>query len=589
MTNQEIANLLRNIAASYSIKDDRKFRFQILAYQKAAETIANSPLELYDLYREDKLQVLPGIGVTIRDRLIELFKTGHVKHFDFVLKGIPESVFTLIDIPKFGPKTAYKLTIKFSLKNPKTVVDDLIKAAKKGKIAKIEGFGEKSEKDLLQSLLEYKRGKNKASRMVLPYASEIAENLLEYLKKSKYVIQAYTLGSLRRMKPTIGDVDIAVASDKPKEVIEHFVNYPYKDRVIEKGDVSASILVSNGKQIDLMVQPNDRFGALLQHFTGSKDHNVRLREFSLKKRLSLSERGIKDLKSSNREIKKYDTEEKFYQALGLQWIPPEMREDTGEIELSSQNKLPKLIELSDIKGDLHLHSSFPIEPSHDLGQNSMETMIKTAIDLKYKYIGFSEHNPSVSKHNKQQIYSLIQKRNDKIDQLQLSNKNIRIIKLLEIDVLVDGNMAIDNKSLNILDGAIVSIHSSFGMSKEEMTKRVINGLSHPKAKILAHPTGRLLNIRPGYELDFEKIFDYCKKNNKALEINSWYTRLDLTDQIIRKAVDAGIKMVINTDSHASSQMFLMRYGVAMARRGWAKKSDILNTLEYNEFIKWLKS
>ncbi len=588
MNNQEIARLFRNIAASYSIKDEKKFRFQILAYQKAAETIANSPSELSDLYKEDKLQILPGIGATISKRLNELFEKKHVKHFDFVLKDIPKAVFTLIDIPKFGPKTAYKLTIKFSLNDPKTAIDDLIKIAKAGKIAKIEGFGEKSEKDLLQSLVEYKKGKNKASRMVLPFAYEIAESILAHLKKSKDVLKAYPLGSLRRMKPTVGDVDIAVASYKPKEVIEHFTQYPYKQRVVEKGAVSSSILVSNGRQVDLMVQPPDRFGALLQHFTGSKDHNVRLREFALKKGLSLSERGIKRLKSKSQKIEKYDTEEKFYHAVGLQWIPPEMRENTGEVELAAIKQLPKLVALSDIKGDFHLHSGFPIEPSHDLGQNSTGEMVKEALSLNYSHIGFSEHNPSISKHTKQQIYSLIEKRNEIIDQAQSNNKNIRILKMLEVDILSNGSLTIDNKCLDILDGVIVSIHSSFGTDKDKMTNRVINGLSHPKAKILAHPTGRILNVRNGYELDFEKIFEFCKKHNKALEINSWYTRLDLPDAIIRKAVDSKVKMIINTDSHATEQMALMKYGVAMARRGWATRDDILNALSYNDFIEWLK-
>ncbi|MDP2638466.1 MAG: DNA polymerase III [Candidatus Levybacteria bacterium] len=588
MSNQQVAKLFRNIAAAYTIKDDKKFRFQILAYQKAAETIANSPIELSDLYHEGKLESMPSIGATLKDRLEELFKKGHVDHFDFVLKGIPEAIFTLIDIPKFGPKTAYRLAIEFSLKNSESSVEELIKLAQEGKIAKLEGFGEKSQKDLLQSLIEYKKGKNKSSRMVLPFAYEIAENILKYLKESKHVTKVFPLGSLRRMKPTIGDVDIAVASDNPKEVISHFVNYPYKDRVIEKGDVSASILASNGKQIDLMVQPTDRFGALLQHFTGSKEHNVHLREYALKKGLSLSERGIKHLKINSNDIAKYDTEEKFYNALGLQWIPPEMREDSGEIELASQHKLPKIIELSDIKGDFHLHSNFSIEPSHDLGQSTFEEMIKKAISLNYEYMGFSEHNPSISKHTKQQIYSLIQKRNEKINQLQSNNKNIRIFKFLEIDILSSGDLAVDNRSLDLLDGAIVSIHSSFGTNKKDMTNRIIQGLSHPKAKILAHPTGRILNVRPGYELDFEKIFTFCKENNKALEINAWPTRLDLTDSVVRLAIEAGVKLIIDTDSHEASQMSLMKHGVAMARRGWATKNDIINSLRYNDIVKWLK-
>ncbi len=588
MSNLQIAKLFKNIAAAYSIKNEKKFYFQIIAYQKASEAIASTTSEVKDLYLEKKLDSLPGIGPTIKSRLEELFKKGHVKHFDWVLKDIPASVFVLIEIPTIGPKKAYKLTREFSLNKPETVVDELINKAKKGEIAKLTTFGEKSQQDILQALLEYKQGKNKSQRMVLPYAYDLAEKLVEYIKQSKAVVAAIPLGSLRRMKPTVGDIDIAVSTDKPDEAIKHFVSYPYKERIIEQGPSTASILTTGGKQIDLMAQPVKGFGSLLEHFTGSKDHNVHLREYALKKNLSLSERGIKDLREKNPKIKQYDTEEKFYSALGLSWIPPEMREDTGEIELAIRHKLPRLLELSDMKGDLHVHSSFPIEPSHDLGNTAMGEMIEQAKKLNYEYIGFSEHNPSISKHTSQQAYSIIARRNDHIEQIKSSKEDIRVIKLLEIDILTDGKLAVDDKSLMLLDGAIASIHSSFGMNKTEMTKRVISGLSNPKAKILGHPTGRMLNERPGYDLDFEQIFDFCSKNNKALEINSWPTRLDLPDNIIKLAVDNGVKLVINTDSHDLWQMNLMRYGVAMARRGWAKKDDILNALGYNDFIKWLK-
>ena len=560
----------------------------MLAYQKASETVAATTVELKDLYKEGKLDSLPGIGVTIKSRLEELFKKGRVSHFDSVLSDIPKAVFTLINIPSIGPKKAYRLAKHFSLNSPKNVVDELITKAKNGEIAKIPTFGEKSEQDILQTLLEYKAGKSKATRMVLPYAGEIAEKILAYLNQSPAVIKAVPLGSMRRMMPTVGDIDIAVATNKPKAVIEHFVAYPYKERIIEKGPSTASFLTSGGKQIDLMVQPANGFGALLQHFTGSKSHNVHLREYALKKGLSLSERGIKDLKK-NKKLKKYDTEEKFYNAVGMSWIPPEIRENQGEIELAIQHKLPKLVQLRDIKGDLHIHSNFPIEPSHDLGVTSLEEMVKYAEKLKYEYIGFSEHNPSISKHNNNQIYTIISKRNQKIEQIKSSNKNIRIIKLLEIDILSSGKLAVDDKSMNLLDAAIVSIHSSFATNIKEMTKRVIEGLSHPKAKILAHPTGRLLNERAGYDLDFEQIYDFCKKNNKALEINSWPLRLDLPDTLIKQAVEYGVKLVVNTDSHAVNQMNLMKYGVAMARRGFATKNDIINTLGYSDFLIWLKN
>lgn len=585
MTNNEIAKLLRNVAASYAIKDEEKFRFQIIAYQRAADTIEHSNIEVQDLFEDEKLDILPGVGKAIRSHLEELFKTGHVKHFNWVTKGIPKSIFPLLDVPTFGAKKAYKLVKKLSLKNPKTVVSDLEKLAKEGKIAALVGFGEKSEKDILRAINEYKQGRVKSTRMVLPYAFELAEKVVSYLKKSEVVLAAYPLGSLRRMMATVGDIDIAVSTRKPKEAIDYFVNYPYKERVIEKGDTTASILLSSGRQVDLMTQMPNSFGSLLQHFTGSKNHNIHLREYALKKGLSLSEYGIK----KGEKLLKFNTEEKFYAALGMQWIPPEIREDKGEIELALNHKLPKLIELSDIKGDVHIHSDCPIEPSHDLGHSSMEEMITKALNLGYEYLGFSEHNPSISKHGKDKIYSLLKARSQKIEQLRKSNKNIRILNLLEVDILASNKLAIDDKIISTLDAIIVGVHSAFSMNKNEMIKRIINGLSHPKAKILAHPTGRLLNQRPGFDLDWELIFDFCKKNNKALEINAWPNRLDLPDFIVREAVKSKVKMVINTDSHGEEQMPLMEYGVAVARRGWAQKSDILNTMEYNQFIKWLKS
>ncbi|MBI2031116.1 MAG: DNA polymerase III [Candidatus Levybacteria bacterium] len=584
MSNQEISKLLRNVAASFTIKNEKKFRFQIIAYQKASDSIGNLTSELKDLYKEEKLELLPGVGVSIRDHLIELFKTGKVKHFEWALKDIPKSVFVLLDIPGFGPKKAYRLVKEFGINDPEKVISSLEKIAKRGEIASLPGFGEKSQSDILRSINEFKKGVGKTTRMTLPYAQEIAEKIVNYLKKSKHVVLAESLGSLRRRMATVGDIDIAVASAKPKEVINHFVAYSYKDRVIEKGEVTASLLVSGGRQIDLMVQPPESFGSLLQHFTGSKAHNVALREFALKKGLSLSEYGIK----KKNKLQKFETEEKFYAALGLDWIPPELRENTGEIEKALEHNLPKLVALSDIKGDLHIHSSYPIEPSHDLGKASFEEMLRKAISLGYEYIGFSEHNPSMSKHDSNEIFEIIAKRNKEIEQLNKSNKSIRVLKLLETDITPNGKLAISNECLDLLDATIVSIHSGFGMDKKSMTKRVLTGLSHKKAKILAHPTGRMLNERPGFDLDWEEIFDFCKKHNKALEINSWPSRLDLPGSIIKMAVENKVKMIINTDSHALWQMNLMKYGVEIARRGWATKNDILNTLGYNDFVKWLK-
>lgn len=586
MTNLEIAKLLRNVAATYSVINEKKHYFQIVAYQKAADTIEHTTAQVADLLRENKLDELPGVGTSIKQHLEELIKTGHVKHFDAVLKNVPEAMFPLLDVPSFGPKKAYKLVKEFDLKNPKTVIADLHKLAESGKIAPLEGFGEKSQSDIMRAFDEFKKGAGKTTRMLLPFANELAEKLLEYLKKDASIKEAYPLGSLRRKVATVGDLDIAVSTTEPAKAIEHFVSYPYKERIIEKGPNTASILTSGGHQVDLMTQPPDAFGSLLQHFTGSKHHNVHLRDIALKKGLSLSEYGIKKVGQEKRTL--YKTEEDFYSAIGMEWIPPEMREDTGEIELAQKHKLPKLVEVKDIKGDLHIHSSYPIEPSHDLGVATMEEMLKKAKELGYSYLGFSEHNPSVSKHTKEQMNTVLRKRYEHIQKLKESKKYIHIINLLETDILPSGELAINEESFQYLDATIVSIHSSFGMKKDEMTKRVLKGLSNPKAKILAHPTGRMLNERPGFELDFEKIFNFCVENHKALEINASPERMDLPDSIIRMAVEKGVKMVIDTDSHDLTRMDMMQYGVWNARRGWATKNDILNTLEYNEFVQWLK-
>lgn len=584
MTNAEIARLLRNVAAAYTIKNENEFRFQIIAYERAADTIENSTEEINDLFKQGKLITLPGIGPSIQSHLEQLLKTGHVRHFDWVMFGISQAMFPLLDVPTLGPKKAYRLVKEFNLTKPETVIDDLEKIAKQGEIAKLEGFGEKSQQDILRAIEEYRQGQGKITKMTLPYAFELAETIILYLKKSKAVIKAYPLGSLRRMASTVGDIDIAVATNYPKAVITHFATYPNKLRIIEQGPTTASILVSSGHQIDLMTQPKESFGSLLQHLTGSKNHNIKLREIALKKGLSLSEYGIKNRKG---KLTRFPTEKAFYEALGLDFIPPELREDQGEIEASLIHKLPKLIEAKDIKGDLHIHSSFPIEPSHDLGKDSMEDMLKKAKSLKYSFFGFSEHNPSISKHTNNQIYSILTKRKAKIEQLKLSSKSIRIINLLEVDILSNGDLAIDDKALGYVDMIIASVHSSFDQSREDMTKRVLTALSHPKVKILGHPTGRLLNQRKGYELEWNKIFDFCKKNNKALEINAWPLRLDLPDTLVREAVKKGVTMVINTDSHSVGQMDMMRYGVAVARRGWATQNNIVNTWDWTKFAKWL--
>ncbi len=588
MTNQDIVHLLKSVAAAYTIKDERKYKFQIIAYQKAADAVEHASTELKNLYEQKTLENLSGIGPTIKSRLEELFETGKVQHFEEVLSGISPAVFPLLDIPTFGPKKAFKIVTHFNLQNPKTVIEDIKKLAEDGQIAELESFGEKSQEDIIRAINEYATGTTKTNRMVLSRAFSLATEVLEYLKKSPDLLEAYPLGSLRRMSSTIGDVDIAVTSKNPSSVIQYFVDFPAKERVIEQGPTTASILIGGGKHVDLLVLPPEQFGSLLQHFTGSKHHNVALREYALKKGLSLSERGIK-LLNDDKKLIEFKKEEDFYKYLGLDWIPPELRENLGEIELAQKNSLPNLVQLSDIKGDMHIHSDYPLDSSHDYGNASMEDMVQKAISLGYEYFGFSEHNPSVTNHSKNEIYTILERRKNKIEQIKESNKSIRIINLLEIDILANGELALDEKSFDLIDAAIVSIHSSFNSPRDKMTKRILSGLAHPKAKIFAHPTGRLLNQRPGYDVDWDELFKFVAEQNKALEINAWPERLDLPDIMVKNAKDRGVKFVIDTDSHALSHMDNMFYGVSVARRGWCEKKHILNTLPASEFVAWINT
>jgi len=581
MTNKEVARLLKEVSAALEVKGGN--RFKIAAYDRVATAIEHATSEVKDLWDDNKLQEIPGIGVNLSAYLDELFRKGKVAHFERIFRNLPPAMFEFLEIPGIGSKTAYKLCRELKIKEAKTALPRLKEALKAGKIRLIEGFGEQSEKDILEGLESLKK---RSERMLLPFAWELAQKVIEYLARGKIGVRIKPLGSLRRMAATVGDIDLAVATTQPKKAIERFVSFPEVKEVVVSGGNTARIIHHNGRQIDLKTMNPQAYGALLQHFTGSKQHNIHLREIAQKKGLSLSEYGIK----KGGKIKKYAAEETFYQALGMAWIPPELREDTGEIEAAQKKELPQLVELKDIKGDLHVHSNFPIEPSHDEGADTFEVLLNKAQELGYEYLGLSEHNPSSSQHSSKQVIELLKRKKEEIDKLNYSRvKKLSVYALnsLEIDIKPDGSLALPEKALKYLDFAIASIHSSFKMSRQEMTRRVLTSLAHPKIKILGHPTGRKIGEREGYELDWEKIFAFCLKNNKYLEINAWPNRLDLPDTLVREAVKIGVKMVINTDTHAVGQLDLMPYGVAVARRGWATKNDIINTMGYNELKKAL--
>ncbi|KKS90300.1 MAG: PHP domain protein [Candidatus Woesebacteria bacterium GW2011_GWA1_43_12] len=571
MSNLQIAKLFRAVAAALELAGGESNKFKIIAYQRAADAIEHSSSEVKDLWDDGKLKELAGVGESIAASLDELFKTGKVKHFEQVLKPFPPAVFELMEIPGIGPKTALKFCKELGITKAHSAISELYKAAKKGRI----------DERFLKSIAEYQ---DRSKRLLLDTAQTISDSLVDWMTKNPYVKQINALGSLRRQASTVGDIDIAVATDLPTEVIDHFTKYPQKSRVLEAGDHSASLILPNESQVDLMVQPQAAYGALLQHFTGSKHHNIKLREYALKKGYSLSEYGIKNLKSQNSKLKTFSDEKTFYNYLGLDWIPPELREGENEIELARNHKLPKLVEVADIKGDLQMHSNFNIEPSHDLGISSIDELAIKGQSLGYEYIGVTDHNPSVFGHTQAQIINLIKKRTEVV---QNKKRAIHVFNSLEIDIQPDGKRALPDSCLDLLDYVCVSIHSSFRLNRKDMTDRVLLALDHPKVKFLAHPTGRLLGEREGVELDWDRIFDFCLKNNKYLEIDGWPNRLDLPDVIAKDAIKHGIKLIVDTDSHSAEQLVYMRYGVSVARRAWATKSDILNTLSLSEIKKIL--
>lgn len=588
MTNLHIAQLLRKVAAAYQIINENRFR--IIAYERAADSVEHLTREVKDYWDDGKLEEIPGVGGGIASNLDELFRTGASKHWESVFAQVPPGVFPLLLVPGIGPKKAYTLVTELKLGGEKTVVTDLEKAAQGGKIAVLEGFGEKSQSVILEAIATYKKGQIKENRMPLSYADKIAAEVIAFLRSGGHVKDADVLGSLRRSVSTIGDIDIAVATDKPDIVLDHFVTFPHQ-KIIDHGPSGATLLLHSGRQVDLRVQKPAAYGAMLQYFTGSKNHNVRLREHALRHGKSLNEHGIKDVKTG--KLRAYESEEEFYKAVGLSYIPPELREDKGEIDMALKDLLPKLVHLKDMKGDLHVHTSYDLSSSHDVGRNTLGEHLSRAADLGYEYIGISDHNPGVSNHTEKQIIDIMKRRKDDYEQLYTSwqkreKKRVQYFLMCEVDILSDGKLALPLDALEYVDAVVVSLHSGFTQGRDAVTKRILTAFAaHPKVRIFGHPTGRLLGSREGVDADWPEIFADAKRRDIALEINAFPERLDLPDVLVYDAIKRGLRLTIDTDSHAVEHMSLMRCGVSVARRGWAQKRDILNTLGYNEFRTWL--
>jgi len=566
-TNKEIAELLRNVSAAYQVKGLNYF--QIRAYDTAADAIENTTLDVKTLWETGKLDQIPGIGTHIANYLDEYFTTGKVSHFESVFKQIPEDMFQFLKIPGVGPKTAYKIAEAGVVS-----IKDLEERIKSGWLLKHD-FGQKTLDNILRGIEEFNR---KSDRYLLPIAGELAEDVVNYLKHNKDVIYADPLGSLRRRLSTVGDIDIAVGTKNPKGVIDHFVKYPSTHEVIEKGDTTATILLRNGIQVDLMVQPPVRYGSLLQHFTGSKYHNIHIRKLAKEKGLSLSEYGIKKVEKEGGQFSQdmlfeCETEEEFYKKLGMEYIPPELRENQGEIEAAIANNLPQLIDLKDIKGDLHTHSSWSD------GQNTISEMAEAATKLGREYIALTDHSyPSLK----------FEQRIKDIEQFNYSQDKIRVIFGLEVNINVDSTLQIPDDILERHELILVSIHTSFRQEKDLMTKRIIKALENPNVDIFAHPTGRLLLEREGIEADWEQIFKVAAKTGTLMEIDAYPNRLDLPDSLIREAKRFGVQFTICTDAHHTNQLNLMEYGISVARRGWLESKDVVNTLPYGKLRDILK-
>jgi len=589
MRNQEIAKIFYGIAFYL---ETESVAFKPYAYEKAAinlETLKEDVEEIYKKGGLKALKSLPGVGKSIAEKIEEYLKTNKIKYYEQLKKKIPFNLEEIIAVEGMGPKKAKVLYRKLGIKN----IKDLEKAAKAGKIARLFGFGAITEKNILEGIAFLKRSKGRfLLGEILPKAKEVYEKL----KSLKEVERIDYAGSIRRMKETIGDIDFLVISKKPQIVADFFVSLPGVIKIWGKGNTKTSVRMKDGFDMDIRVVPKKSYGSALQYFTGSKEHNIVTRKIAIDKGLKLSEyglfRGSKKITGEN--------EEEIYKKLGMEWMPPELRENQGEIEAALEHKLPKIIDYKDIKGDLHCHSKW------DGGANTISEMAEAAEIMGYEYIGIADHTKFLRiEHglNEKQLES----RNKEIDKLNLKlkskkisssppslsrsvikNLKFRILKGCEANILSDGSIDIKDQALKELDFVIAGIHSSFKMEKERMTERIIKAMKNPNVDIISHPTGRILKRRDEYLIDFDKILRVAKETGTILEINAYPERLDLNDRNIRRAKEAGVKMVINTDSHRKDQMRFMEFGIAQARRGWAEKEDIINTQPLEKLIKFFK-
>jgi DNA polymerase (family 10) len=558
MKNSEIADIFDRLADILEFKGEMVFK--VASYRKAARTLRDTAEDVAVIAAEDRLAEMPGIGKATAEKIKEYLKTGKIKRYEEARKGLSDELIGMLQIPGMGPKG---LALIHSKLNVETFAG-LEEAIQSGRLAELPGMGPKKAENILKGI-EMLREASK--RIPLGVALPIAEDILASVRKFRSIGRAELAGSLRRMRETIGDIDILASAKDHEKAIEQFTSLPQVKRVLAAGKTKASVLVEGNQQIDLRVVDDDCFGAALQYFTGSKDHNVKLRDIAKGLGLKVNEYGVfrGEQKVCGRE------EEEVYDAVGLKWIPPEIREDRGEIEAAREGSLPDLVTLEQLRGDMHVHSKYSD------GNATLEQLAERAQELGYKYIAVTDHSQSLKIARGLTPERVEEKRKE----LQKVNARLKGLKLLlgtELDILPDGKLDYPDELLEKFDWVVASIHSGFKQPREKITQRIISAMEDPFVDCIAHPTGRLIGQRSPYEVDVEMILQAAARTRTAIEINANYDRLDLDDIWCKRAKQLGVKLAIGTDAHQLGHMDMVRLGVAVARRGWLEPDDVLNTL-----------
>ncbi len=568
ITNAEIAKIFNEYADLLEIKGENPFK--VRAYRNAARVVENIAKPLEELVNEGyDLTKLPGIGADLSLYIKEIVKTGKFSKLEEIKEEIPPTLVDLLSIEGLGPKRIKTLYEKLHVQS----MEDLRRAAQSGEIEKLPGFGPTLVERILKGV---RLAKKEGRRFRWSEAKEYVEDLLRYLKQLD-LIHIEVAGSYRRRKETVGDLDILATAKDFSKVIKHFVKYPKIKEVVSAGSTRSTVILNNDLQVDLRSVEDESYGSALQYFTGSKAHNIEVRRIAVDLGLKLNEYGV--FKGEKRVAGK--TEEEVYKAVGLCYIEPELRENRGEIEACLAGKLPKLVRLEDIKGDLHMHTNYTD------GKNSIEEMALAAKELGYEYIAITDHSKHLSVA-KGLDEKRIRKQLEEIDALNEKIDGITILKGMEVDILEDGSLDMSDEVLKELDVVLVAVHYKFNLSEQKQTARILKAFDHPYVHIFAHPTGRMIGQREPYALDIVKIFEKAKERNIFLEINAQPERLDLNDIHAKMAKEMGLKMAINTDSHSQFSLFYMEYGINQARRGWCEKEDIINTRSLKELKKLLK-